>query len=289
MEKKCWKWSPPSLLWVPNDDAPQSLAFHDGLSACRVDTSGVHSTADRVGICPSGTVCECPKSNVRNMRTVPDRRGILPLFFVPAGTATPISLATQQERTIRTKTQNAPSARFLVGGALGAGIGAIATAGAALILPGLAFGAAAGLVMSSATGHAEWSCRHATGCWPVMPKSTKTTEAPRACRYPPETKEGGSDVWFLPPPMFTLRHNGRGCNLETCREEDSLVQKVGLSRDEDAGDRLFGKPNVYNCQMLKFEDMDAGQKWDFLTVLEASGVSREYNITGLIKTFRPAA
>lgn len=289
MEKKCWEWYPPSLLWVPKDDAPQALEFYDHLSACRVDPSRPDSPVDRVGVCPSGTVCECPKTSLNNKRTTPDRRGPSPMFFVPSGSATEPSLATQQERTVRTKTQDNPTMKFLVSGAVGAGVGAVAAAGAALALPGLAFGAAAGLIVSATTGHAKWSCEMATGCWPVDPVSTRTSEAPQACRYPEEARNGGSAVWFLPPPMFQLRHNGWGCNLETCSAQDSREQKLGLHRDEGAGDKLFGKPNVYNCQMLKFEDMSADQKWKFLTALEASGVSREYNISGLIKTHRPVA
>lgn len=123
-------------------------------------------------------------------------------------------------------------------------------------------------------GLLRWNCKETLGCWPQEPEDVRANQSRRACRLPKKAQEGGSPVWFLPPPMLRLKHSWGKCVIDACKPEHVRKQLVGFG--ESAKKKYPGKPNVYNCQPLTYEEMTENQKTSFLAALLASGVFKEY-------------
>merc|ERR1719221_176687 len=76
---------------------------------------------------------------------------------------------------------------------------------------------------------------------------------------PVDAKQGGSPVWFLPPPGTVLEREPAGwspdgkvledCVMDACAFDDYTAQRVG-----------FHGKHVMNCQPLPFADMTIQQK-----------------------------
>jgi len=124
---------------------------------------------------------------------------------------------------------------------------------------------------------AKFQCADTLGCWPQAPEHASVEGTPNACRLPAKAKEGGSPVWFLPPPGLRMHHSKGKCILNVCKVEDYLAQRVGFGRSENDW-RYDGKPNVYNCQPLSFEELTQQQKSAMLVRLKETGVADEYDI-----------
>jgi len=125
-------------------------------------------------------------------------------------------------------------------------------------------------------GITSWSCKETVGCWPQRPEKTSTPTTRRACRMPAKAQDGGSELWFLPPPMLRLKHSWGKCVLEVCKPEHVAAQQVGFVASSKTS-KYPGKANVYNCQPMAYDEMTAKQKVDFLDALRISGVFEEYD------------
>jgi len=139
---------------------------------------------------------------------------------------------------------------------------------------------------SLARGITGWSCQETVGCWPQRPEKTSTKTTSRACRMPAKALEGGSQLWFLPPPMLRLKHSWGKCVLEACKQEHVAAQQVGLVASKNTN-KYPGKANVYNCQPLAFDEMTPKQQEDFLDALRASGAFEEYKEPALEPALPP--
>merc|ERR1712014_134837 len=95
---------------------------------------------------------------------------------------------------------------------------------------------------------------------------------------PEKTEEGGSPLWFLPPPMLKMSHSKAKCILKACKPTELWEQKVGFGKNERSENKYPGIPNVYNCQPLTFDEMTRGQRKEMVKRLEATGVSSEYEL-----------
>merc|ERR1719277_50950 len=117
----------------------------------------------------------------------------------------------------------------------------------------------------------NWDCRETVGCWPQKPEERNVANfgSTRACRMPAKAEQGGSKLWFLPPPMLRLKHEWGECVLEACDKDHLEAQQVGLVASAKLK-KYPGKANVYNCQPLSFEDMTMDQKQKFIEALRAT-------------------
>jgi len=118
-------------------------------------------------------------------------------------------------------------------------------------------------------------CEQTVGCWPQSPHPTALDGTPRACRMPSKASDGGAPLWFLPPPGTHMHHHWDKCIIAPCKSQDALAQHVGFGGSAKSS-KYIGKPNVYNCQPLNFEDMSVSQMDLMIQRLESTGVGEEY-------------
>jgi len=115
-----------------------------------------------------------------------------------------------------------------------------------------------------------WKCGDSVGCWPKEPSRIRTEQQSKACRLPAETEKGGSKVWFMPPPGFTLFHRGgffrRRCVLKYCSKKDMVEQRVEFGE---------ARRNVYNCQPLPYDEMTPAQQGNYTATLRET-IPAEY-------------
>jgi len=275
MQKHCYAFSPPSALWLPNDKGPGDLGQFGAHGVCALSQAQeklkhvnfTHSFA-RHGTCPSGTTCACPITSIRDRQTTSELRKSGEWLFVKKGDASAPSILKQYALgfVVSTVVLN-----MAIGG-LTFSAAAIAALDAPLFL----------LVGSVVSGvrvglhYHEFSCEQTAGCWPERPSRVSVAGTHKACRLPQEASQGGSLLWFLPPPGTHLHHHYGSCIVAPCKLDETRAQLVGLGGSSKSW-KYSGKPNVYNCQPLNFEDMSYSQKGLMLDRLKASGIGEEYS------------
>jgi hypothetical protein len=123
----------------------------------------------------------------------------------------------------------------------------------------------------------SFKCEDTVGCWPDKAIKNATAMGHQVCRMPPKSQQGGSTIWFMPPPMTRTRFTGNGgCVLDSCSNDQWRLVSVGLQIHTS---KRFGKPLIENCQPLSWEDMTLSQKKLYLTKIIASGIEAEYDLT----------
>lgn len=287
MKEKCWTWHPKSSLWVYNDHGPNDVASMDKGPVCKVDKNKGHDMIRREGICSEGTTCQCPRAVLVATKTTGQLRGDSHAFaFDRPGGALLASLISGRRKGLMKKTQENIVKSLLKGGAFTAtGLASKAFLGS--LAPFATYKFVFNWLIKQSRKHAEWRCEDDLGCWPEQPKKTRVKGTRRACRMPNSAKNGGSPLYFLPPPGLMLKHRKRDlfrrCMITTCDHGDIMTQKVGFGRSADTGG-YRGVPNVYNCQPLNFEDMDSVQKGKFVQELSKT-VRTEHDLSALTSEF----
>jgi len=296
LQQKCWTWKSKSPLWVPQDNGPgkTNLAKADGVAVCKVkdgqeswrssraidqpDYSQNASVPPAGQHCIEGTACSCPSTWRKKFDTLSEKRqarslsaqgvshksvfqGVTPNFFIA-----------DSDIGLR-NVLNTMSRSMAIGTLVQMTVFAQTLQAALLATPfGAPFLIQTGIALFGYMRHAvTWTCSESVGCWPQEPKRVRTQEQSKACRLPDETEKGGSKVWFMPPPGFTLFHRGgfwsiRKCALKYCSKKDMVEQRVGFFED---------KRNVYNCQPLPYDEMDAEQQGKYTETLRAT-IPTEY-------------
>merc|ERR1711976_921772 len=77
----------------------------------------------------------------------------------------------------------------------------------------------------------NFKCEQTVGCWPQVPHQVWKGSTPKACRMPEKTEEGGSPLWFLPPPMLKMSHSKTQCILKACTQDELWSQRIGFGND----------------------------------------------------------
>jgi hypothetical protein len=195
------------------------------------------------------------------------------LVFVTAGSAHWNSLVKQAKNVAKVTLVKQALAVGLIGGLQ-------ATVSKLTVPTFLLYGFLRRLTLNGLT-YATHQCQSTLGCWPQAPIlwGVSVNGTRNACRLPEKAKEGGSPLWFLPPPGLHLKHSKRLCVLEKCKKADMVAQTVGLGISKNSIGRYEGKPNLYNCQLLSFDRMSPQQRVTFVQRLEDSGIEREYDLS----------
>lgn len=272
MFEKCFTWHQPDPLFRPDWHDRLSLATADGNPVCSVPAAKESSRNARdivqQGACPSGTSCQCPTGLVKDQKSIMDLKADQALFIDPGSSL--LALINAQLNSAQKKVlQNV----LLRGMSLQAAV---------LAVPTTFFLAKAGWSLGSwVIQGLAWRCTQTVACWPNWPEQRRTVFThdeqsydDKACRLPSETKAGGSQVWFLPPPGVKVVRTGwyraRRCLFAECDRNDMLGQKVGF------GPSPTDRSNVYNCQPLPFEQMDDEQQQKYFEKLRET-LPDEYN------------
>jgi len=258
---RCLKYPRPNLLWTAETNF---LAAADENPICSVDAKSRRARdIETHRQCPSGTTCQCPRTYLKSKQSYLDLRYQGDLL-VPSGSASLVSLIRGQ---ITSAGRSAAIRVVFRGLTLAAAVQSIPTS--PIFLPRLGWS-----IFKWARSAAQWRCAQTLNCWPVQPKRRREAETRRACRLPEEARKGGSDVWFLPPPGVKVQ-NKRGlrsvfgrCELAPCEHTDMMTERVGFGPAGPAAEAdptSKDRPNVYNCQQLKFEEMTGDQQKLFLS------------------------
>lgn len=259
MQLKCWTWPVPSALWVSDDQGPgvTNLARADGTAVCAMESGAESSRSDskiqQTGTCVEGTTCECPSTWLSNHESLAElRETAFEEQYSADGTATAnffIADASEGYKLITSQIQSSlmtgtAAGVFYYGRSLSAAILAAPLGAPFILMVGLS-------VFSFSSTAFQWTCDKVVGCWPAEPKRVNG-----ACRLPDATKEGGSTVWFMPPPGFYLEHRTwrvQKCALSACSREDLIAERVEFTERE-----------VYNCQFLTYNEMTTDQQSSYI-------------------------
>jgi hypothetical protein len=283
MRLKCFTFHSPHPLFLFGDKAAGQVSQMPGepTQVCTLPEEA-NATKDKSnivqrGVCPEGSKCKCPMKSLRDRQTAMQirlERG--QHLWTKAGAAS-LPVITKQYAT-----------GFLVSTVVVKmgiqGMAASAALAATLDAPMFLIMGTLKLSITALFNWAKFQCADTLGCWPQAPEDAWVEGTPKACRLPAKAKDGGSPVWFLPPPGLRMHHSKGKCILNVCKTEDYLAQRVGLGRSVNDW-RYDGNPNVYNCQPLAFEEMTRQQKSALLIRLNETGVSEEYDITGLLSQY----
>jgi hypothetical protein len=229
------------------------------------NTSGSKEHIVQKGSCPEGMKCKCPMTRLRERQKASEIRKEGSVFF-NEGVASLPSFVSQARFHAQ---------RVLIQGTLSVGFQAALMN--ALTVPSFLLIAGFQLTGQALWAWATFQCQTTVGCWPQEPDRVSVDGTRDACRMPPKAEEGGSPVWFLPPPGLRIKHSKTFCVLDKCKKEHWREQKVGIGLSPN--DWREGKPDVYNCQPLSFQVMDRNQREEFIRKLEDSGIEAEYNLT----------
>jgi len=289
IQQRCWSLrSDAGLLWKWNDQLPQNLDSYNHESSCVVmhyDEQESVSNKDifQQGTCPEGTKCDCPETWAAAHETIFDirQKGEMTIF-VTEGSARLPSLLSRFAREALIKTVSEAVAGLLAAGS----IAGLASWHPFLFSPGFLFTAYTTINRQLTKEKVQWRCAHSVGCWPVHAER-KYNGTHHVCRMGEEAQQGGSPVWFMPPPGLQLSmvmlggKKGRSaCKMKVCSGEDTRLQRVGFGGAENQPTRQrsagFQDVNVYNCQPLTFGDMTSDQKTLYLSLLTSTGVFEEY-------------
>lgn len=208
-------------------------------------------------------------TRLRARETTPEIRKDGLDVFVTYGVSEVTSLQMQYKKFLLVTAVKQSLALGLVGGATA--VLGVASA------PTFLLSGAARVGFFSIVEYFTFRCSSTVGCWPQQPDGVSVNGTSSACRLPAKAREGGSPVWFLPPPGLRLKHEMGFCVLDKCEKSDRVAQTVGLVGDS-SGYRP-GKPYIYNCQPLAFEIMSAHQRQVFIDRLAESGIEDEYDLS----------
>ena len=266
---RCQPWPKPSLLWLGDTDGPTSIKVAEGRPTCSVKAkSRSYKDIERstTQACPSGSTCQCPKTYRRGRQSIDQLKNEHNLF-IGSGEGSLAALAVGQlDRNAKKLARN----MLLRGGTL--------AANAASLSSPLFFARIGWDLGKVAHAALKWSCADTVACWPQWPEKTRTADTRKACRVPAAAKSGGSSVWFMPPPGVMVKKRSwyrstiRRCEFSQCEQEDMMRQRVGFGAPKGES----GRPNVYNCQFLEFDDMSAKQQKLFVDELKKTNQG-EYN------------
>jgi len=289
MKKNCWTWSPPSPLWYYNDKGPDRITSSPAV--CTVD-SNRRKDIQRNGQCIEGTTCQCPRRAAGGHKTTSMIRGDA-IIFVEDGFATLPSIVIRR----LTRDVQISVARWVVTGGWAASSSYSATLLALpLVLAKSTYSSFSMVLMGLLWGYFnpifQERCSDNVACWPARVSKAKNvgvSGTKRACRQHKSAQNGGSELWFMPPPGLKLTHKKwsffNNCKVAPCTKKELLTQRVAFGRsDDDKG--YTGRPNVYNCQPLNFEDMSADEKGAMVQELQKT-IEGEYDITELQKQYPP--
>jgi len=264
---KCLTFHQPSLLSLVNDKAPRTLAMLGDNPVCQLpegrNTTRSQSEYIQAGQCPEGSKCKCPNTNLLSRETAKSMRFNHEgqSLHAKAGSAARASIIKQYSTSyVIASTMAVLSAEGL---AVGAALLAVLEAPTFLVTGSVV------LTIKNTLALATFHCEQTLGCWPQKPEQHMNL-AREHCRLPAKAEEGGSPVWFMPPPMMRLKRSKVfWCEMDVCDMEDMWAQQIGIGED--------GR-DVFNCQPLSWEGMSAAQRREFLVRLRASGVAEEYDL-----------
>lgn len=286
MRLKCLTFTSPHPLFFMKDKAPGQISQLPGEAPVCGLPEEYSTTRDKTrivqnGTCPEGSKCKCPMTSLRSRQTAMEIRMDKGLdMFAKDGAASLPVITKQYSMGLIIST-------VVVQMGIN-GLAASAAIAATMEAPTFLLMGTIKLSVTALYNYIAHSCADTLGCWPQAPEKVSVEGTPNACRLPSKAEEGGSPVWFLPPPMLRIKHSKGQCTLDTCKVEDYINQTVGFGRSENDV-RYEGKPNVYNCQALAFEDMTNGQRLLLLQRLQDSGISKEYDISGPLKKYQSLA
>jgi len=140
----------------------------------------------------------------------------------------------------------------LVGG-IGAGITLTTIVGMPILI------AATPMFLIQKGAHAAFKdCARTIGCWPQEGSRSNAN----LCSMRSSARDGGSPVWFMPPPGTQLQaESGQTCKLKACSGDDTILQYVG-----------YDGTSVKNCQPLPYHEMSSSQRQKFLESIRDSCV-----------------
>eukprot|EP00929_Paragymnodinium_shiwhaense_P091242 TRINITY_DN51262_c0_g1_i1.p1 TRINITY_DN51262_c0_g1~~TRINITY_DN51262_c0_g1_i1.p1 ORF type:complete len:562 (-),score=84.53 TRINITY_DN51262_c0_g1_i1:303-1988(-) len=281
MSQRCNVFVAPRPLYIVRDKAHGQISetLGEPTAVCtipekQIDT-GNKTKIVQNGMCPEGSKCKCPMRQIRSRQTAMDiRLDKGQSIFAKAGQASVPAMMAQYSRSLLAATAK---------GMVLSDLTASASLVAALEIPTFLLSGSA--VLGAKALYKTWTftCASTVGCWPQRPDEVSLPSTSSACRLPEKTKDGGSPLWFLPPPMLRIHHHKGYCVLATCLQADYVRQAVGLGISDST--RYTGKPNINNCQPLIFEEMTPKQKVAFLERLRESGISEEYDISSLLSKY----
>jgi len=271
MRRKCWVWDPPSPIWSPEDkgispppmnpeDAP--ALFHPVCVALDGGVTAMHGP--QFGVCPEGTSCRCPSNEVFKEKTLQEIRmgvgnsvfeqltkgGVIQGASMLAGSVMgefghPLLVA----QSINSASQNNwAELGAIVTGAIGSAVAGKVAAGVGISMATTLIVAALPVyVLKKAVYASLKDCVHTLGCWPTQPVLVDGF-----CVLPDSAKEGGSPVWFLPPPGTQFQQTSgymHECQIAACNPDELAQQQIG-----------FHGARVLNCQPLSWENMNTVQQ-----------------------------
>jgi hypothetical protein len=246
LRKVSFKFPPRSPLWETDDKGAEDLSQKGPDAVCQMEDDDKYAKAfKQVGICPSGSKCKCPKQKVYGNRrlTAKQIRDSGHLFVEPDRFA----IAVTDVAWVATYSLFVPLplAVALVGG----------------------FG-----LLEAGVQFAMHQCRNTLGCYP----QTNINKFEKSCRMPAKVAEGGSPMWFLPPPGTVIKHQMKMCKVTSCKKTDFTHHKIGFYAATDS-ETYPGRPHVYNCQALAYEEMSAGEQAEFVSIVQNTDMDKEYS------------
>jgi hypothetical protein len=224
---------------------------------------------EQTGMCPEGTKCKCPMTRLRARESTSEIRKDGLDVFLRHGVSEVALFKAQVKNVLLVTAVKASLASGLAGGAQAV----LATISA----PTFLYLGVKLVVFGGFLEYVSHRCASTIGCWPQQPDSVSVNGTWSACRPPAKAREGGSPVWFLPPPGLRLKHSKGWCVLDQCKQSDREAQTVGLVSDPK--EKRAGKPYIYNCQPLAFEAMSPDQREVFIERLAESGLEDEYDLS----------
>jgi len=266
---KCTTWHETDPMFMRETHDVNSLTYYDGDEVCAVDSKTRNwKKIERRGVCPSGTTCQCPRTYLTTPKTARQLEFTGMILLKDSD----LTLAGEVWGQVTRNARRVLITVLLRGSTLKAAV--LALPGGFTFWPRIALA-----TFGWARRAVSWKCAASVGCWPVRPHRVKTQDTPKACRIPDEARTGGgSKVWFMPPPGVIVRHRKwylfRRCEFTKCEVPHMMQEKVGFFKRDD-NDKHEGKPNIYNCQRLGFEDMDEEQQRLYLERLRET-VPAEY-------------
>lgn len=278
MQKKCWTWSPPWLLWTHADDEYGGLKSYSPDAVCSVPeweaptfTGWVTYFIDVNGKCPEGTQCNAPNLKEQEWPTTSQIRGGDVDPFVFKGSSLVYSVATD----VAMNTFASAAIMLLTPAAY---LSPISIYSAIVSNPRpIRSNSFHNFYEYHRRTYYQQKPQDSVGCWPRRPRARQTEKyAGKSCRTrklkATDYVMGLSRYYFVPPPGLKMRRRGSArmswCALAPCTTEELLAQKVGLGNDDE---KSPAKPNVYNCQPLTFKNMDGAQREKFRNKLKESG------------------
>jgi hypothetical protein len=259
-----------SYVWTINDKGPDNYEKGSEDAVCQLPankTKGNKHDIIMKGTCPEGSKCKCPmtsllsRDNSRQIRF----KGREDLFSMSGAAARTTILKQYAQGFILASVMATLTVE---------GLAITAAALATLQAPTFLVTSSAILGIKFAWNYLRFQCQQTLGCWPQRPDQVRIAGTRKACRMPSKTAEGGSPLWFLPPPLMKMAHYKGKCILQGCEISEMWSQQIGAGPAE----KHAGNPNVYNCQPLTWEEMSLENRRTVIDRLKTNGIASEYNL-----------